>query len=420
MIAVSPNSRPQTRSDLVEHLFKRLAPPSLYLYNSAVLALFSTGCTTGVVLDIGEGVTSAVPVFEGLALNHAAQNLGVAGADITQLLLAALAEVGVLAALGNNPHAQLDLARTIKERVCICSPTPSVSASASGATAGVSETDAAIAAAAAAVTVGAADFELPDGSILRLDEPLRAAAAEVIFSPARAVTATDATGAVVNPSSLYPVAAAHADGDGAAGSSSRPRGGGNGDGDDDDDNEGDGNGDINGDDTGGSSARRGGGRGGGRGVRGGGGNNSNAPGSGSGGGPMRHFPLPLSLASIPIRSPALQLLAATPAARPADGAGEMLHCAIAACDPALREDLYNCVVVVGGGSLLPGLPLRVKSELVKRTQGRVPVNLVLDMSRKWASWVGASMFASLPTFQLCRVTRAEFEADKTIIHKRYF
>jgi hypothetical protein len=390
MIAISPNSRPQTRCDLVEHLFKRLAPPSVYLFNSAALALFSTGRTTGVVLDIGEGVTSAVPVFEGLALSHAVQILDVAGADVTQLLLASLAEVGALEVLG-NAHSQLDLARTLKERVCVCAPAAAAADAAAGSAVSVSAGD-------APPSVGAADFELPDGSVLRLDASLRAAAAEVLFSTARAVplVSSGQPALLLNPSSLFPVVTST--------SAARPglRS--------DDHSDGGGAYDVI---TMQAQRRH-------KAGLGGGGSGSSGAGPKPGDPPVRHFPLPLSLSSIPVKSPALQLLAHTPAARPADGAAEMLVAAVGACDAALRPDLFNCVVLAGGGSLLPGLPLRVKQELLARTHGRAPVNIVLDMSRHWAAWVGGSMFASMPTFQLCRVTRAEFEADKASVHKKYF
>ena len=69
--------------------------PSIYIANSSSLALFASGRTSGLIVECGAGITSSVPVFEGLALAHASTTLEFGGQDVSANIRNALADRGV-------------------------------------------------------------------------------------------------------------------------------------------------------------------------------------------------------------------------------------------------------------------------------------------------------------------------------------
>lgn len=52
-------------------MFESFNIPAFYLAIQAVLSLYSSGKTTGLVLDAGDGVSHTVPIYEGYSLPHA-------------------------------------------------------------------------------------------------------------------------------------------------------------------------------------------------------------------------------------------------------------------------------------------------------------------------------------------------------------
>ena len=87
MITEPPNNPRAIREEFVSLMFEELKVPSLYMGNQAVMSLFATGRTTGTVLDAGEGITHAVPIYEGYAIPHFVTEIPICGRDLTNYMV---------------------------------------------------------------------------------------------------------------------------------------------------------------------------------------------------------------------------------------------------------------------------------------------------------------------------------------------
>lgn len=109
LLVESPKTTVADRREWAEIIFDAYRAPSLAIGNSSSCAMFAAGRTTGVVVDCGAGLTSCVPVFEGLALTHAVVMSDYGGQDLTALVRKNLGD-------RYGKHLEMTDALTVKER----------------------------------------------------------------------------------------------------------------------------------------------------------------------------------------------------------------------------------------------------------------------------------------------------------------
>ena len=112
LITDAPCNPKENREKMAQIMFETFNVPGLYISIQAVLSLYSAGKYTGLVLDSGDGVTHAVPIFEGYCLPHAILRLDIAGRDLTEYM------VNLLSETGNRFYttAEKEIVKDIKEK----------------------------------------------------------------------------------------------------------------------------------------------------------------------------------------------------------------------------------------------------------------------------------------------------------------
>jgi len=103
------------RERVTQIMFETFEVPAMYLAIQAVLSLYASGRTTGIVIDSGDDVSRTVPIFEGYALPHAILCLGLGGRDLTEYMRKLLLERGY--PFSTTGGGNFEIVRDVKEKV---------------------------------------------------------------------------------------------------------------------------------------------------------------------------------------------------------------------------------------------------------------------------------------------------------------
>ncbi|KAL0489270.1 centractin ARP1 [Acrasis kona] len=111
LLTEAPLNPRKNRDIAAKIFFETYNVPAFFVSMQAVLSLYASGCTTGAVLDCGDGVTHAVPVCDGYAVTNAITRIDVAGRDVTNYLQLLLRRAGY----NFHTSSEKEVVRTIKE-----------------------------------------------------------------------------------------------------------------------------------------------------------------------------------------------------------------------------------------------------------------------------------------------------------------
>ncbi|KAI0235665.1 Actin, muscle-type, partial [Lamellibrachia satsuma] len=101
-----------------------------------------------------------------------------------------------------------------------------------------------------------------------------------------------------------------------------------------------------------------------------------------------------------------------------EGVHQLIHNSIMICDDDVQEQLSTNIVLSGGNTMFPGFAERMKKEIAALAPEMMKINIIAPPERKYSTWIGGSILASLSSFQENWITKQAYdEFGPTSIHR---
>ncbi|KAK7084779.1 hypothetical protein SK128_001977 [Halocaridina rubra] len=270
LLTETPVNLKANREKMTQIMFETFQVPAMYVSIQPALSIFSTGRTTGVVLESGGEVSTIVPIYEGHTLPHAICRFGLAGRDLDNHLFKILTDRGYTFSTQTERRALT----TVKEKLCYVAADFDKEMTEASNSSSLSKS-----------------YELPDGEVITLGEE-RFRCPEALFQP-------------------Y----------------------------------------LMGMEIGG----------------------------------IHNFTVE----------------------------------SISKCDIDIKKSLYGNIVLSGGTTMFPGFSERLATEMPNLVPSSINTKVIASQERKYAAWIGGSMFAHMPVFHKMCITQKEYnESGPSIVHRK--
>jgi actin-related protein len=119
LLTEAPLNPRTNRERMIQLMFETFNTPATYVAIPAILSLYSSGRTCGMMLDCGDGVSHVLPIHEGYTVVPATLRLDLAGRDLTDNLMTILNQKR---GCSFNTTADREFVRDTKESLCYVAP----------------------------------------------------------------------------------------------------------------------------------------------------------------------------------------------------------------------------------------------------------------------------------------------------------